>query len=82
VDIYVQMDRWIDTYNKFGSPLPAAIPRAALVVPLAGERVSRAEAASFPQPQPWLKIEVDTWGVITISRGSFERCGSNKETPP
>jgi len=28
------------------------------------------------------KIEVDALGVITISRGCFERCGSNKKTPP
>jgi len=29
-----------------------------------------------------LKIEVDALGVVTISRGCFERCGSNKKTPP
>jgi len=29
-----------------------------------------------------LKIEVDALGFITISRGCFERCGSNKKTPP
>jgi len=29
-----------------------------------------------------LKFEVDALGVITISRGCFERCGSNKKTPP
>jgi len=28
------------------------------------------------------KIEVDAMGVITISRGCFERCGRNKKTPP
>jgi len=28
------------------------------------------------------KFEVDALGVITISRGCFERCGSNKKTPP
>jgi len=28
------------------------------------------------------KNEVDALGVITISRGCFERCGSNKKTPP
>jgi len=28
------------------------------------------------------KLEVDALGVITISRGCFERCGSNKKTPP
>ena len=28
------------------------------------------------------QIEVDALGVITISRGCFERCGSNKKTPP
>jgi len=28
------------------------------------------------------KIKVDTLGVITISRGCFERCGSNTKTPP
>jgi len=28
------------------------------------------------------KIEVDALGVIIISRGCFERCGSNKKTPP
>jgi len=27
-------------------------------------------------------IEVGALGVITISRGYFERCGSNKKTPP
>ena len=27
-------------------------------------------------------IEVDALVVITISRGCFERCGSNKKTPP
>jgi len=27
-------------------------------------------------------FEVDALGVITISRGCFERCGSNKKTPP
>jgi len=27
-------------------------------------------------------VEVDALGVITISRGCFERCGSNKKTPP
>jgi len=26
--------------------------------------------------------EVDALGVITISRGCFERCCSNKKTPP
>ena len=29
-----------------------------------------------------MKIEVDALGVITISRGCFERCGRNKKTPP
>jgi len=29
-----------------------------------------------------MQIEVDAVGVITISRGCFERCGSNKKTPP
>jgi len=29
-----------------------------------------------------LQFEVDALGVITISRGCFERCGSNKKTPP
>jgi len=28
------------------------------------------------------KSEVDALGVITISRGCFERCCSNKKTPP
>ena len=28
-----------------------------------------------------MDIEVDALGVITISRGCFERCGSNKKTP-
>jgi len=28
------------------------------------------------------QLEVDALGVITISRGCFERCGSNKKTPP
>jgi len=28
------------------------------------------------------KFEVDALGVITISRGCFERCGSNKKTFP
>jgi len=28
------------------------------------------------------KIEVDALGIITISHGCFERCGSNKKTPP
>jgi len=28
------------------------------------------------------KIEVDALGVITISHGCFERCDSNKKTPP
>ena len=28
------------------------------------------------------KCEVDALGVITISRGCFERCCSNKKTPP
>ena len=28
------------------------------------------------------KIEVDALGVITIFRGCFERCCSNKKTPP
>jgi len=33
--------------------------------------------------QPYIKkIEVDALGVITISRGCFERCGSDKKTPP
>ena len=32
-------------------------------------------------PNP-VKIEVDALGVITISRGCFEPCGSNKKTPP
>jgi len=27
-------------------------------------------------------FEVDALSVITISRGCFERCGSNKKTPP
>jgi len=31
---------------------------------------------------PMMKIEVDALGVTTISRGCFERCGSNKKTPP
>jgi len=35
--------------------------------------------ARFGQP---IKSEVDTLGVITISRGCFERCCSNKKTPP
>ena len=29
-----------------------------------------------------IKFEVDALGVIIISRGCFERCGSNKKTPP
>jgi len=29
-----------------------------------------------------MKSEVDAFGVITIGRGCFERCGSNKKTPP
>ena len=29
-----------------------------------------------------MKCEVDALGVITISRGCFERCCSNKKTPP
>ena len=28
-----------------------------------------------------IHIEVDALGGITISRGCFERCGSNKKTP-
>jgi len=28
-----------------------------------------------------VRIEVDASGVITISRGCFERCGSNKNSP-
>jgi len=28
------------------------------------------------------RVEVGALGVITISRGCFERCGSNKKTPP
>ena len=31
--------------------------------------------------QHMLKSEVDAFGVITISRGCFERCCSNKKTP-
>ena len=27
-------------------------------------------------------VEVEAVGVKTISRGCFERCGSNKKTPP
>ena len=30
----------------------------------------------------YVHIEVNALGVITISRGCFERCGSNKKTPP
>ena len=29
-----------------------------------------------------IKFEFDALGVITISRGCFERCGSNNKTPP
>ena len=31
---------------------------------------------------PFTIFEVDALGVITISRGCFERCGSNKKTLP
>jgi len=31
---------------------------------------------------PRVKLEVDALGVMTISHGCFERCGSNKKTPP
>jgi len=33
-------------------------------------------------PKFGLELEVDALGVITISRGCFERCGSNQKTPP
>ena len=33
-------------------------------------------------PYRYLYFEVDALGVISISRGCFERCGSNKKTPP
>jgi len=38
--------------------------------------------AALERRQITLKFEVDALGVITISRGCFERCGSNKKTPP
>jgi len=37
---------------------------------------------SLKQLSSIIKCEVDALGVITISRGCFERCCSNKKTPP
>jgi len=52
---------------------------------------SRAQESTVTKPKPerkrggdfeTAKREVDALGVITISRGCFERCCSNKKTPP
>ena len=40
------------------------------------------EYAPYGHNMARIKFEVDALGVITISRGCFERCGSNKKTPP
>ena len=45
-------------------------------------RSSLAESCATQTMYAPSKIEVDALGVITISRGCFERCGSNKKTPP
>jgi len=45
---------------------------------------SSADCGPLAEGLSWLSTqrEVDAVGVITISRGCFERCCSNKTTPP
>jgi len=42
-------------------------------------QITESLPSSFPG---MVEIEVDALGVITISSGCFERCGSNNKTPP
>jgi len=53
-------------------------------VGVVGKHLAQGKSSIWTQFGGWScwKIEVDALGVITISRGYFERCGSNKKTPP
>jgi len=46
-----------------------------------GRGANRVESRQTPSPKIETQSEVDALGVITISRGCFERCCSNKNSP-